>query len=292
MYDAALFERAAQKFDFDHDMREALVAHDQLSLLYQPIFAVRSGTRRLAGFEALLRWQHPRRGWLAPGEFLASAEQSGLILPLNDWVLATALREGRSLARSGGRAGLFLAVNVSVAQLARPDFFAGLVDVLDAEDMAPTALCLEVTDDILTNAAATASLDTCRALGVLVAIANHGIGYSSLSLPRRLPLDIVKFDRRFLEEIEDDARGPDFARAVAALAHAAGKQVVFEGVETQDQYNMVLAAGTDMTQGFFLASPLSAHAAEDYAERYARRDERHIDDAAPEVLERPRSATV
>jgi diguanylate cyclase (GGDEF)-like protein len=268
-FEAALFDHAAQQFEFDHELREALRGGDQLSLLYQPIFAVASGSTRLIGFEALSRWRHPRHGWMSPAQFLPMAEKSGLILPLGDWALATALREARALgsivprdSTSGQSAPLWMTVNVSFRQLSQPGFHSGLTGLLEAEGIPPSALCLEVAEDILADTAATAVLAGLRVLGVRVASDDFGIGHASLSFLRRLPLDCIKLDRDFLEEIGGDARGAEFAAAVVGLAHAAGKPVVFERIETQAQYDMVLASGADMAQGFFFAPPLSANAAE------------------------------
>jgi diguanylate cyclase (GGDEF)-like protein len=284
VFESALFDRAAQQFELDLDMREALRAGDQLALLYQPLFGIDGGTKTLIGFEALIRWRHPRRGWLSPAHFIPLAEKSGLILPIGEWVLAKALRQGRALSRVHPGLALRMAVNVSTLQLSRSDFCSGLAGVMEAEGFPPPALCLEVTESILANAVATAVLATVRELGVRVAIDDFGIGYSSLSYLRRLPVDVVKLDRSFLEDVEGDPNGGDFVRAVIALAHAAGKPVVFEGIETQAQYALVSAAGADVVQGFFFAPPLSANAAEELVRQYRLLDEQR---AAVPLLKGP-----
>jgi EAL domain-containing protein (putative c-di-GMP-specific phosphodiesterase class I) len=209
-------------------------------------------------------------GWLSTGRFIAEAEKSGLLLPLGDWILAGALRQGLRFLHSRPDMKLQIAVNVSAVQLSRPGFRAGLAGALQAAGFPPAWLCLEVADSILGNVPATAVLAEVRELGVRVAIDDFGVGHSSLSWLRRLPVDIVKLDRTFLEETEGDERGVDFVRAVVAVAHAAGKPVVFEGIETQSQFDTVLIAGADMVQGFFFAPPLSANAAEDLVAQYRR----------------------
>lgn len=259
VYEPALHDRAAGQFELERELREALSGDDQLVLVYQPLFSIAAGTQKLAGFEALLRWRHPRLGWMAPNSFIPLAEKSGLILPLGDWVLATALRQGRMLQLPG--ANLRLAVNISALQLAQPNFCAGLADVLQAEGLPPTALCLEVTESMMTDVAAVYVLADIRKLGVQVAVDDFGIGYSSLSYLRRLPVDVVKLDRSFLEDVEDEPRAVNFIRAVIMLAHAAGMSVVMEGIETQAQLEAARAAGADVIQGFLLATPLSAEAA-------------------------------
>jgi diguanylate cyclase (GGDEF)-like protein len=261
VYEPSLHDRAARQFELDRELREALGRDDQLILAYQPLFSVAGATRRLAGFEALLRWRHPRHGWMAPNLFVPLAEKSGLILPLGEWVLATALRQGRMLQQGRPDADLRLAVNISALQLAQPNFCSGLADVLQAEGVSPSALCLEVTESMLTDVAAAYVLADVRKLGVHVAVDDFGIGYSSLSYLRRLPVDIVKLDRSFLEDVESDVRAVSFISAVIMLAHSAGMSVVMEGIETQAQLEIALEAGADVVQGFLLATPLSVEAA-------------------------------
>jgi diguanylate cyclase (GGDEF)-like protein len=263
VFEPALFDRATQLFELEHDMRAALKvgAGEQFSLLYQPLFGVAGGQRSLVGFEALIRWRHPVRGWLSPALFIPMAEKSGLILPLGDWVLATALRQGCVFRDAYPDANLQMSVNVSPLQLSPLGVGFHMQAALEAEGFPPAALCVEVTESILTESIAAATLVDIRGIGVRVAIDDFGIGYSSLSYLRRLPADVVKLDRSFLEDVKAEASGDAFVGAVIALAHAAGKPVIFEGIETQEQFNIVLAAGADMVQGFFFGPPLSARAA-------------------------------
>jgi diguanylate cyclase (GGDEF)-like protein len=278
VFQASLYEGAVRQFELDRDMRQALAVGDEFVLVYQPIFAVapdgrrpdgrrldgrRLDGRRLAGFEALLRWRHPRQGWLAPDLFIPLAEKSGLIQPLGDWVLTEACRQGKIFQAARPDLTLQMAVNVSAAQLARPGFAADVAAVLQLEGFPPQALCLEVTESMLTDVAVACVLVEVRALGVKVAIDDFGTGYSSLSYLLRLPADVVKLDRSFLEMAGGTSRGPDFVGAVVALAHVAGKVVIVEGIETASQLEMAIAMGADMLQGFLLARPLSVQAAEE-----------------------------
>nr|WP_321984635.1 EAL domain-containing protein [uncultured Lichenicoccus sp.] len=272
VFESSLFDRAAQQFELEGDMREALRDGDQLVMLYQPLFRLGAGRRTLAGFEALLRWRHPVRGWLSPGLFIPVAEKSELILPLGEWVMARALNQGRMFHSEFPEAGLVMNVNVSALQLAQPGFCSGLAGVVDAEGLAAGQLCLEITESMLTGAGASSVLAAARALGVQVAIDDFGIGYSSLSYLRRLPVDVVKLDRSFLEDVGGGSGGEEFLVAVIALAHAAGKPVVFEGIETQSQQDIARRAGADVVQGFFFAPPLSANAAMELVVSHRRLD--------------------
>ena len=259
VFEPSLYDLAARQFELDRDLHEALTGVDQFTLVYQPTFRLAGGTMHLAGFEALVRWRHPRLGWIAPALFIPQAEASGLILPLGDWVLSRALHEGRGLVRQDE--GLSLAVNVSALQLAQPGFCSGLAGLLEDEGFPPAKLCLEVTESMLSDVAVSCTLADVRKLGVRVAIDDFGMGYSSLSCLRRLPVDVLKLDRNFLKDVEGDARGAGFIGAVIAFAHAAGMSVVVEGIETQPQLDIASAGGADVLQGFLLATPLSAMAA-------------------------------
>lgn len=261
MFKSSLYDEAARKFEIDHDLREALSSGDQFSLLYQPLFKIASGARTLVGFEALLRWRHPRLGWIGPDLFIPQAEKSGLIVALGDWVLANALRQGRVFQQVNPRSELELTVNVSVLQLSEPGFRSRLAELLKAEGMPPAGLCLEVTESMMSDVAIASVLAETRKLGVQVAIDDFGTGYSSLSCLRRLPADMIKLDRSFLEDLDRDADGAGFVCAVITLAHAAGMSVVMEGIETQAQLDIAAAAGADIVQGFLLARPLTAEAA-------------------------------
>jgi diguanylate cyclase (GGDEF)-like protein len=263
VFELSLYDHAAHEFELDRDLREALSTGDRFRLLYQPMFGIAGGPRKLAGFEALLRWRRPRLGWLAPESFIPQAEASGLILPLGEWILSKALREGRRLASQDS--GLSLAVNFSALQLAQPGFCSGLAELLQAEGFPPDRLCVEVTESMLTDAAISCALADVRTLGVKVAIDDFGMGYSSLSCLRRLPVDVVKLDRNFVKDVDGDPRGADFVGAVIAVAHAAGMSVVVEGIETQAQFDIAATAGADVVQGFLFAPPLSATAAAELA---------------------------
>jgi len=183
-------------------------------------------------------------------------------------VLTTALRQGRELRRMRPDNEMRMAVNISALQLPQAGFCSGISGTLEAEGFPPSALSLEAADSILSDAAATDVLAEIRRLGVRVAIDDFGIGHASFAYLRRLEVDEVKLDRRFLDNLENEPRGAALVGAVIALAHAAGIPVAFEGIETQAEADIALNAGADIVQGFFFAPPLSANAAEDLVAQY------------------------
>jgi EAL domain-containing protein (putative c-di-GMP-specific phosphodiesterase class I) len=260
VFERPLYDRAARQFELERDLREAIERNDRLLLVYQPIFSV-SPHRKVVGFEARLRWQHPRDGWLAPNLFVPLAEKSGLMLPLGDWILTEALRQGRRFQRFCPERDLKLSVNISPLQLVRQSYCAELADTLDREHFPPGSLCIELTESALADAAAAHVVAGIRKLGVQVALDDFGMGYSSLAHLRDLPVDIVKLDHRFLEPGAADSQVSSFIGTVINLAHAAGLSVTAKGVETPAQLTTVVTAGVDNVQGFLLARPLLADAA-------------------------------
>ncbi len=268
VFDASLSDQSLREVALDNDMREALSDGDQFVLLYQPLFRITTTTRRLVGFEALLRWHHPRHGCMGPNQFIPRAEKSGLILPLGEWVLAKALRQGRAFQLIRPNTEMRMAVNIAASQLPQPGFCSGLVGALEADGFPPSALSLEITDNILMNVAATAVLAEIRGHGVRVAIDDFGIGHSSHRFLCGLQADEVKLDRQFLEDVMADLRGMVLVGPVIALAHAAGLPVAVEGIETRAEADIALGAGADIVQGSFFAPPLSASAAEALVAQY------------------------
>jgi diguanylate cyclase (GGDEF)-like protein len=260
VFEHSLYDRAARRFELEHDLRAALHRDDQLLLVYQPIFDA-PPHKRLAGFEARLRWQHPRDGWLPPDIFIPLAEKLGLMPLLGDWILTEALRQGEQFGQLCPDRELRLSVNVSQQQLLHQGFSAGLADLLETVGFPPSSLCLEVTESILGDTAAAQAVTAVRAYGVRVALDDFGMGQSSLSHLRRLPVDIVKLDRSFLEPGSGNADITSFISAVTNLAHAAGLSVIAKGIETPAQLAVVAESGVDGIQGFLLSPPLSAKAA-------------------------------
>jgi EAL domain-containing protein (putative c-di-GMP-specific phosphodiesterase class I) len=253
----------SRRLVIEQSLDEALRAHrEQFQLAFQPL--VDAATGGLRSWEVLIRWQHPTLGDVSPGEFIPIAESCGLIAGVGDLVLEEALRHLVEVPPSAEPAEqeVYVAVNVSPLQLTRPGFAAGLAEKLLVRGITPSRLCIEVTEGVFADKNAVAAIGDVRKLGVLVAVDDFGIGYSSLSTLQRLPADVVKLDRSFLPEAHADRPSEwSFLTAVVALAHTIGLKVVIEGVETQPQLNAVVSAGVDSIQGYYLARPMAGEVA-------------------------------
>jgi diguanylate cyclase (GGDEF)-like protein/PAS domain S-box-containing protein len=256
IFDASLHQQVSMQLKLENDLRKALGA-GQIFLEYQPICALRD--RRLMGFEALVRWQHPERGLLQPSSFIPTAEETGLIVPLGNWVLTEAcrqMREWRSLANSQN---LGISINVSSLQLSQAGFVQLVRQALDAAQMHPSQLTLEVTESVLMDGInhAVDTLKELRAMGVTLSIDDFGTGYSSLSYLAKLPIDALKIDRSFVERMgtgEDN----EIVKAIFKLGQTLGKQVYAEGIETGAQLAMLQELGCEYGQGFLLSRPVGA----------------------------------
>lgn len=251
-------DKAVRRFELDQDLRHAVNETEQFTLVYQPLFDIRSPDLKLLGFEALLRWMHPRLGWVSPETFIPIAEKSGAIVRLGDWIILSAVRQAKAMCAANPNIPLLMTINISVLQLAEPGFCARLGAILSEVDVPASTICLEVTESMISEKAIAAVLHDVRALGVRIAIDDFGTGYSSLSYLHRLPADIVKLDRSFLDIGNKDTKDLGFVSAVVTLIHAAGMTVVQEGIETTDHYATAQISGADMVQGFMFDHPLLA----------------------------------
>ena len=234
---------------------EAATGQTEIFLVYQPIVELRTG--RVAGMEALARWQNPRRGLIPPSEFIPIAEQGGLILQLGRSVLSLAcaqLRDWR--ATLGACAPDYIAVNVSARQLKDDGLVPDIRAALEAADLEPERLMLEVTESNVIDDAAVAKLVELKALGVRLAIDDFGTGYSSLSLFARSPFHVVKLDRSFISGQGSDSQ--TLVRLIVNLAQEMQRDVVAEGVETADQARRLRRIGCRLAQGYYFAAPMDA----------------------------------
>jgi len=249
-FDAAMDEEASRRRLLEMDLRRAMQVGGEFLLHYQPVYDAAS--RRITGMEALLRWQHPSRGMVSPGEFIPLAEQIGLIVPLGEHVLRTACAEAASWDKP-----LRIAVNLSPAQFRQPDLLAVVNDALAQSGLDPHRLELEVTEALLLQDAESVRgvLDALRALGVQVALDDFGTGYSSLSYLHSFPFDRVKIDRSFVRDIATRPRSAAIVRAVASLAADLDLAVTAEGIETEQELAIVRDAGCGELQGFLLSRP-------------------------------------
>lgn len=225
----------------------------EFALFYQPQFDMADG--RLVGLEALLRWHTPRDGTREPKEFVPAAEASGLIVDIGGWVLEAACAQFAAW-REQGIAPPRVSINVSAQQLKYAEFARSVRRVLDKFAIAPELLELELTETVLAEDAAGAALLQIAALGVRIALDDFGTGYSSLNYLRLHPIHAVKIDRSFLEEVPVNPASATLAETIITMAHALGKEVVAEGVETEEQMQFLREHGCDIAQGFYLARPM------------------------------------
>ncbi len=253
-FDAELQAVLAGRAALEADLRQS-ISRRQLLLHFQPQVDAQG---RVLGAEALLRWQHPQRGLVPPGAFIPEAEQCGFVLELGQWVLDTACRTLAAWARHPHCSGLDLSVNVSALQLRDAHFVDGVLDTLRRHGADPRRLKLELTESLLAeNVEDTiAKMSQLRAAGVGFSLDDFGTGYSSLNYLRRLPLEELKIDRSFVNDMLGDPNGAVIARTIVALGQTFGLQVIAEGVETPEQRDALLKMGCRRFQGFLFGRPV------------------------------------
>ncbi len=268
IFDPEMNARALERLRLETDLRQA-VRREQLCLHYQPIVRTQNGS--LVGFEALLRWQHPRLGLLRPEAFLSLAEEAGLIWEMGKWVMEEACRQVRiwqefvptTLARQNKAdygVPLQINLNLSARQFRQIDLVPQLSQVLERTTLNPGGITLEITESVVMDEAEK-TVDTLRnlkALGVSLAIDDFGTGYSSLSYLRRFPVDTLKIDRSFIHNLGAQSEETEIVRAILSLARTLRLKVVAEGVETEEQLAQLQALGCDLVQGYLFSRPLSA----------------------------------
>jgi diguanylate cyclase (GGDEF)-like protein/PAS domain S-box-containing protein len=256
LFDSALHAEVSSQMWLEGELRRAL-DEEQLDLAYQPILDLR--TRRVVGMEALCRWSHPARGAIAPDLFIRVAEETGLIVPLGNWVLDKACRQLRVWQQTvPGFAGISLNVNVSGVQLTQPGFAIHAQRVIADSGICPADVTLEVTESVLIEklSGALPNLLSLRAAGVQISIDDFGTGYSSLSALQDLPIGEIKVDRSFLRRMSGGGNGEEVVRAIVAMGAALGKRVIAEGIETEAQLDTLVELDCAKGQGFLLAHPM------------------------------------
>jgi diguanylate cyclase (GGDEF)-like protein/PAS domain S-box-containing protein len=255
-YKSELQEAAVHRLDLEQGLRKA-VERDELVLHYQPI--VRIDTGAVVGAEALVRWQHPRLGLLAPGRFIPLAEDTGLIVPVGEWVIATACAEARRWTALGHR-DIELSINISARQFRDQRLGEFIAGHIRKNGIALKRVELEITESAIMRGAdgAESCLRALKAQGINISVDDFGIGYSSLEYLRRLPLDTIKIDRTFIEDVSGNDRDEAIARSIVSLAHNLGLRVIAEGVETADQLESLRRMGCDFAQGFYFSRPVPA----------------------------------
>jgi EAL domain-containing protein (putative c-di-GMP-specific phosphodiesterase class I) len=248
---------AREQVDLLRDLRLAL-AHKQLELYYQPKIHAPSG--EVTGAEALLRWHHPQRGMISPMVFIPIAERFGLIGQIGQWVIDEACRQSREWREQGLR--MRVAINLSVHQLRQPDLAERIAEALNRHGIKPELLTCEITESVaMEDAEGTMRIFKGLAdVGVHLSIDDFGTGYCNFAILRKLPASELKIDRSFVLDLESSADARAVVDAVVKLAQALGRKVVAEGVETEEQHQILRSLGCDELQGYLFAKPMSAKA--------------------------------
>lgn len=253
-------QTAIHRLQLEVDLQKAIGSH-RIQLYYQPVIDLQ--TQRLVGFEALARWQHPAWGWVPPGEFIPLAEETGLIVPLGEWVFSQACRQFQQWKGQFPQAQLFMAINLSSRQLLDAHLLECIQNTLQQTGLRGEELKLEITESFLmTNVHKSIEvLNQLRQFGLDLSIDDFGTGYSSLAYLQSLPISSLKIDRSFVTEIESHQTSFDIASTIVALAHHLGLDVVAEGIETEAQLKILHALGCEFGQGNFFSQPLEVPSA-------------------------------
>jgi len=267
IFDKGMHTHAVYLLQMENDLRRA-IDREELRVHYQPIVSLDSG--QLAGFEALVRWQHPERGFINPSDFIPLAEDTGLIVPLGIWVLRRACEQlGKWQWQSAANRSLFMSVNLSGKQVARPRLVSEIRQVLEETRIDPKYLKLEITESAVMENAETAVqlLRRLKALGVQLSIDDFGTGYSSLGYLHRFPVNTLKIDRSFVGRIGEAAENIEIVRTIISLAENMGMEVVAEGVETLSQLAQLRKLNCQYGQGYLFSRPVDAESVSTWISR-------------------------
>ncbi|PSN77726.1 hypothetical protein C8B47_20600 [filamentous cyanobacterium CCP4] len=254
---AASMASAADQFALETEMRHG-IARQEFVLHYQPIVNLETNT--IAGFEALVRWQHPRQGFVSPARFIPLAEETGLILPLGEWICRTACRQARQWQQDFPDRALIVSVNLSGRQFEQPHLADRLGQILRETALDGCRLKLEITESMVMGDIDTA-IDLMlglKALGCRLGMDDFGTGYSSLSYLRRFPIDTLKVDQSFIRAMGDSHEDHEIVRTIVGLGHTLGMDLIAEGIETQEQAAALRSLGCEFGQGYYWAKPLPA----------------------------------
>jgi diguanylate cyclase (GGDEF)-like protein len=258
VFDKGMHARAVYLLKMENDLRRA-IDREELRVHYQPIVSLENG--QLAGFEALLRWQHPERGFISPADFISLAEDTGLIVPIGMWILKEACQQlSKWQWKSPATRNLFMSVNLSSKQVAQSTLVDQISDVLKEAHVEPRHLKLEITESAVMENAETAVqlFRRLKALGVQLSIDDFGTGYSSLGYLHRFPVDTLKIDRSFIGRIGEAAENIEIVRTIVSLAENMGMEVVAEGVETLAQLSQLRKLNCEYGQGYLFSRPVEA----------------------------------
>ncbi|NEO27820.1 MAG: EAL domain-containing protein, partial [Kamptonema sp. SIO4C4] len=262
IFDRNMHASALARLELETDLRRAVHSlrnsPPEFIAYYQPILSLQTG--KLAGFEALLRWQHPTKGLVSPAKFIPLAEETGLIVPLGTWILKEAVQQLRKWQKAFPQhCPLTMSVNLSGKQIREPDLIDQIDRILAKTGLESQSLKLEITESILMDNAdaATEMLLALRSRHIQLSIDDFGTGYSSLSYLHRFPVNTLKIDRSFVKRMQPNGSNSEIVRAIVSLAHNLGMDVIAEGIEVGMQLQHLKALGCEYGQGYFYAPPLS-----------------------------------
>ena len=260
IFDESMLADTVTRLSLQTDLRLA-IDRKEFRLMYQPVVDCLS--RKVVGFEALLRWQHPTRGLVLPGEFVGVAEEIGVIRQIDRWVMHEACAQLADWNREFVGSRLKMSINTSASEFTDPDFVKTLKSVLDQHALEPNLLELEITEGIFLNASTATNdvIDAIRVLGVRIALDDFGTGYSSLSYVNRYPIDTIKIDKSFVDAIRTSAPTRSIVELIVQLGRSLNVAVVAEGVETGDQADLLASMNCPLVQGFYYDRPLEGPAA-------------------------------
>ena len=266
MFSGTMSVRSLERMELEDALRRTL-ANGDLSLHYQPKMRLASG--EVTGMEALVRWEHPERGPISPEKFIPLAEEANLIVELSDWVLRTACAQIKAW-QAGALAGIPVAINLSGQQFYKGDVHRDVVRAIEDASIPPSLLELELTESMVMRDAdeTIASLRRLKDAGISLAVDDFGTGYSSLAYLKRFPIDALKIDRSFVSELKAVGDDASICAAIIALAHSLGLKVIAEGVENEEQIELLKRYACDEVQGYFFSKPLSAEDVEKFLTEY------------------------
>jgi EAL domain-containing protein (putative c-di-GMP-specific phosphodiesterase class I) len=263
VFNTDMHSLAVKRLKLESDLRRA-VERSEFRLNYQPIVSLASNS--IVGFEALIRWDRPQVGMVSPAEFITTAEETGLIVPIGQWVLREACERARSWGDGQACASLLtISVNISSKQFAQPDLVHQIGRALQESGLNPAQLKLEITESLAMSDAEKSEkiLWQLKGLGVALSIDDFGTGYSSLSYLRRFPVNTIKIDRSFISGIGIDTESGEIVRTIVTLAHNLGLDVVAEGVETVVHSALLKDFGCEFAQGYYFYRPMAQKAVEE-----------------------------
>jgi Amt family ammonium transporter len=265
-----MHDLAVEATKTEHDLRKAL-ANNELFLCYQPIFSL--AENRLEGFEALVRWNHPVTGVIVPDKFIPVAEESGIIIKLGEFVLKEAiyqLKKWHDLSDNYKK--IFISINVSVKQFLQPDLAEYILELLAETQVDPTCIHIEITESLLAKKARAMAkkLSYLQENGLKIVLDDFGTGYSSLSYMQQFPIDNIKIDRSFIQNLGAEYDSKEIVKTIINLSKKLGFEVVAEGVERKDQLENLISMDCKRVQGFYFSKPLNIKDATDILKTYCK----------------------